>query len=77
MLYLFELLDQLLVGFLWIKPELGSIGDGWDDHGLIEQSEVRRGGAGYCITQHSESSDCGHPFLVEEGDMVFEGKFAV
>ena len=35
-LYLFELLDQLLVGFIWVKPKLGSVGDGGDDHSLVE-----------------------------------------
>ena len=45
MLYLFELFDEHLVRLFGVEPELGSVGDGWDDHGFVEEVEVGGGDA--------------------------------
>ena len=45
MLYLLELFDEHLVRLLGVEPELGSVGDGGDDYGLVKEAEVGGGDA--------------------------------
>ena len=48
----FELFDKMSFWFAWIKPELGAVGDGWDDDCLVKKAEVRRGNSFYSVTKH-------------------------
>ena len=50
---LFQLLDEFSFGVLGIEPELGTVGDGRDDHCFVEEAEVGRGNALDGVAEHS------------------------
>jgi len=74
---LLKFVDQSLVGFLRVEPELGAVGDGGDDHRLVEEAEVGRGYALNSVAENFEAGDCGETLLTEQANVVGEGEFAV
>ena len=77
MLNLFKFLDQSLVGFLGVEPQLRAISDGRNHYRFVQELEV---GGGYSfdgVAQNLESGDSCMSFLGEEVDVVGEGEFSV
>ena len=50
---LFQLLNELLFGVLGVEPELGSVGDGQNDHRFVEKVEVGRRDSFNGVAEHS------------------------
>ena len=77
MLNLFELFDECLVRLFGVEPELGSVGDGRDDHGFVKEAEVGGGDACDSIAEDFEARRDSSSFLGEEGHVVSERELSV
>ena len=77
MLDLFQFADETAVGFDWVIPELGAVGDGWDDNCFVKEAEVGGRDAFDGVAKDFEAAGDSVSLFGKHVHMVGEGEFPV